>query len=209
MQNVLPSASPLPKICCICCLAASGMPGHVEFQQFERDRDTGRAVAGQACGFGCHFLGGDLAVAIGVGIAAASGQQDRRGERRGVDQAHRISPSSQAAGPRYRSRLTGAGRAANACPSHRPGRIGTSAHCFAATVRHMSPMAELVIRRGLEEPDTSAAFVPHKPQRPEKALGGRKFELVSDYQPSGDQPARDRRAARGGGAARRPRCCSG
>ena len=40
-------------------------------------------------------------------------------------------------------------------------------------------MAELVIRRGLEEPDTSAAFVPHKPQRPEKTLAGKPFELVS------------------------------
>jgi excinuclease ABC subunit B len=49
-------------------------------------------------------------------------------------------------------------------------------------------MAELVIRRGLEEPDTSGSFTPHKPQRPEKALGGRKFTLVSDYQPAGDQP---------------------
>jgi excinuclease ABC subunit B len=49
-------------------------------------------------------------------------------------------------------------------------------------------MAELVIRRGLEEPDTSANFTPHKPQRPEKAMGGRSFELVSDYQPAGDQP---------------------
>jgi excinuclease ABC subunit B len=49
-------------------------------------------------------------------------------------------------------------------------------------------MAELVIRRGLEEPDTSAGFTPHKPQRPEKAMGGRRFELVSDYQPAGDQP---------------------
>ena len=49
-------------------------------------------------------------------------------------------------------------------------------------------MAELVIRRGLEEPDTSGGFKPHKPQRPEKSMGGRKFELVSDYQPAGDQP---------------------
>ena len=49
-------------------------------------------------------------------------------------------------------------------------------------------MAELVIRRGLEEPDTSGAFIPHKPARPEKSDGGRRFELVSDYQPSGDQP---------------------
>lgn len=53
---------------------------------------------------------------------------------------------------------------------------------------HIRTMAELVIRRGLEEPDTSAAFIPHKPQRPEKALGGRKFKLVSDYEPAGDQP---------------------
>ena len=49
-------------------------------------------------------------------------------------------------------------------------------------------MAELVIRRGLEEPDTTGEFVPHKPARPEKSMGGRKFKLVSDYTPSGDQP---------------------
>jgi excinuclease ABC subunit B len=55
-------------------------------------------------------------------------------------------------------------------------------------VPHMFAMAELVIRRGLEEPVTSENFVPHKPLRPEKSMGGRRFELVSDYQPSGDQP---------------------
>ena len=49
-------------------------------------------------------------------------------------------------------------------------------------------MAELVIRRGLAEPDTTGGFVPHKPQRPEKTLGGRAFTLASDYQPAGDQP---------------------
>ena len=49
-------------------------------------------------------------------------------------------------------------------------------------------MAELVIRRGLEEPDTSSTFVPHKPQRPEKVEGGKAFRIVSEYQPSGDQP---------------------
>ncbi len=49
-------------------------------------------------------------------------------------------------------------------------------------------MAELVIRRGLEEPDTSDRFVPHKPVRPEKSMGGRRFELISEYTPSGDQP---------------------
>nr|WP_166174947.1 excinuclease ABC subunit UvrB [Altererythrobacter segetis] len=49
-------------------------------------------------------------------------------------------------------------------------------------------MAELVIRRGLEEPDTSGTFKPHKPARPEKVMGGRPFVLESDYQPAGDQP---------------------
>jgi excinuclease ABC subunit B len=31
-------------------------------------------------------------------------------------------------------------------------------------------------------------FVPHRPVRPEKSEGGRKFKLVSEYQPAGDQP---------------------
>ena len=49
-------------------------------------------------------------------------------------------------------------------------------------------MAELVIRRGLEEPDTSGTFVPHKPQRPDKVEGGKPFRIVSEYSPAGDQP---------------------
>ena len=52
----------------------------------------------------------------------------------------------------------------------------------------MPRMAELVIRRGLEEPDTTGEFTPHKPARPEKSLPGKKFKLVSDYEPDGDQP---------------------
>ncbi len=49
-------------------------------------------------------------------------------------------------------------------------------------------MAELVIRRGLAEPDTSGTFVPHRPARPDKVEGGRPFKVVSGYQPAGDQP---------------------
>ena len=49
-------------------------------------------------------------------------------------------------------------------------------------------MTELVIRRGLAEPGTSGHFVPHKPARPEKTDGGRPFRIVSEYEPSGDQP---------------------
>ena len=55
-------------------------------------------------------------------------------------------------------------------------------------LRISAAMAELVIRRGLEEPETDGNFVPHKPVRPEKAEGGRAFKLVSEYTPSGDQP---------------------
>ena len=44
------------------------------------------------------------------------------------------------------------------------------------------------IRTSLAEPETGEAVVPHKPARPEKHEGGRAFQLVSDYEPAGDQP---------------------
>jgi len=44
------------------------------------------------------------------------------------------------------------------------------------------------IRTNLAEPETGQSFVPHRPQRPEKVEGGKAFKLVSDYEPSGDQP---------------------
>ncbi len=47
----------------------------------------------------------------------------------------------------------------------------------------------IAIRTSLSEPETGPSFTPHRPQRPEKAEGGKRFEIVSDYQPSGDQPA--------------------
>ena len=34
----------------------------------------------------------------------------------------------------------------------------------------------------------AATFVPHRPARPAKSEGGKKFKLVSEYQPAGDQP---------------------
>ena len=49
-------------------------------------------------------------------------------------------------------------------------------------------MAQLVIRRGLDEPDTGADFTPHRPARPDKSMGGIPFTLVSEYEPAGDQP---------------------
>lgn len=44
------------------------------------------------------------------------------------------------------------------------------------------------IRTSLAEPETGQAFVPHRPNRPDKAEGGKPFRIVSDYEPSGDQP---------------------
>ncbi|MFT3976758.1 MAG: excinuclease ABC subunit UvrB [Sphingomonas bacterium] len=44
------------------------------------------------------------------------------------------------------------------------------------------------IRTSLAEPETGESFVPHRPQRPEKVEGGKPFKLVSEYEPSGDQP---------------------
>ncbi len=57
------------------------------------------------------------------------------------------------------------------------------------------------IRTSLAEPETGQAFVPHRPNRPEKAEGGKAFKIVSEYEPSGDQPtaiAELVEAARGG-----------
>ncbi|MDR6834712.1 MULTISPECIES: excinuclease ABC subunit UvrB [unclassified Sphingopyxis] len=44
------------------------------------------------------------------------------------------------------------------------------------------------IRTSLDEIDTAEGYVPHRPTRPDKVEGGKRFELVSDYEPAGDQP---------------------
>jgi excinuclease ABC subunit B len=44
------------------------------------------------------------------------------------------------------------------------------------------------IRTNLSEPETGDTFVPHRPARPDKVEGGKRFTLVSEYEPSGDQP---------------------
>ncbi len=46
----------------------------------------------------------------------------------------------------------------------------------------------IAIRTSLDELPLAPDFVAHRPQRPEKSEGGRRFELVSDYAPAGDQP---------------------
>ncbi|WP_265569864.1 excinuclease ABC subunit UvrB [Sphingomicrobium nitratireducens] len=53
------------------------------------------------------------------------------------------------------------------------------------------------IRTTLQEPETGESFVPHRPARPDKAEGGRKFVLQSDYEPAGDQPTAIREIVEG------------
>jgi excinuclease ABC subunit B len=45
------------------------------------------------------------------------------------------------------------------------------------------------IRTSLAEPETGQSFVPHRPNRPDKSEGGKRFRIASDYDPAGDQPA--------------------
>ncbi len=52
---------------------------------------------------------------------------------------------------------------------------------------HIAIMA-IQIRTSLAEPEAQPMFMPHRPERPEKSEGGKAFRLVSDYEPSGDQP---------------------
>ncbi|MGB7406745.1 MAG: excinuclease ABC subunit UvrB [Pacificimonas sp.] len=49
-------------------------------------------------------------------------------------------------------------------------------------------MAEIAIRTSVTDPQNMPAFTPHRPERGEKSEGGQPFELVSDFEPSGDQP---------------------
>jgi excinuclease ABC subunit B len=44
------------------------------------------------------------------------------------------------------------------------------------------------IRTSLAEPEPAEGFVPHRPARPDKAEGGKAFKIVSEFEPSGDQP---------------------
>ncbi len=47
-----------------------------------------------------------------------------------------------------------------------------------------------------------ANWTPHRPERPEKSEGGRKFQVVSEYEPTGDQPAAIRELVESAGSER-------
>ncbi|MBN9544363.1 MAG: excinuclease ABC subunit UvrB [Alphaproteobacteria bacterium] len=66
---------------------------------------------------------------------------------------------------------------------------------FAAAVQEGPSLAEAAnmdpayLAPPLAAMTAGGTFVPHRPARPEKSEGGKKFKLVSEYKPAGDQPA--------------------
>ena len=56
-----------------------------------------------------------------------------------------------------------------------------------ASASYIATMS-IQIRTSLAEPETGENFVPHRPARPPKVEGGKRFKVVSDYQAAGDQP---------------------
>ncbi|MBV9550552.1 MAG: DEAD/DEAH box helicase family protein, partial [Alphaproteobacteria bacterium] len=61
---------------------------------------------------------------------------------------------------------------------------------FAAAIAAAAPIAAdpHIDPAYLATPISQPVFTPHRPARPQKSEGGKKFKLVSEYQPAGDQP---------------------
>ena len=76
----------------------------------------------------------------------------------------------------------------------RPGKASDNAAKFEAAVQAGPSLAEAAnidpayLAPPLAAMTAGGTFIPHRPARPEKSEGGRKFKLVSEYQPAGDQP---------------------
>ncbi|KAK0349458.1 hypothetical protein LTR94_033047, partial [Friedmanniomyces endolithicus] len=73
--------------------------------------------------------------------------------------------------------------------ANRSQRLSPSTIVARAAMFPIFPHMAIQIRTSLAEPETGVSFIPHRPSRPEKAEGGKRFELVTDYTASGDQPA--------------------
>ena len=82
-------------------------------------------------------------------------------------------------------RSRGKGRSAKASENSAKFAAAVEAGPSLADAAHMDP-ADLA--PPLAAMTAGGTFVPHRPARPEKSEGGKKFKLVSEYQPAGDQP---------------------
>src|SRR5579884_2726115 len=79
-------------------------------------------------------------------------------------------------------------------PRVRKGRGSDNAAKFRAAVQAAPSIAEAAnidpayLAPPLAALSAGCTFVPHRPVRPEKSEGGKKYKLVSDYKPACDQP---------------------
>jgi excinuclease ABC subunit B len=108
----------------------------------------------------------------------------RRGDAgRGVAEDDAPAPPAR---PSFRApddKRQGTGKAkgkAAAEPAHPFGMTGASA---------TAESLQALLVAGDPNIKTGAAWTPHRPSRPDKSEGGIRFELVSEYEPKGDQPA--------------------
>src|SRR5215813_6680449 len=76
----------------------------------------------------------------------------------------------------------------------RSGKASENSAKFAAAVQAGPSLAEAAhmdpayLAPPLAAMTAGGTFVPHRPPRPPKSEGGKKFKLVSEYKPAGDQP---------------------
>jgi len=67
-------------------------------------------------------------------------------------------------------------------------KFGLAAQDSSAGVQATLDSLDELLRLGDPHLRDKAAWAPHRPERPQKSEGGVKFELVSEYEPCGDQP---------------------
>ncbi len=75
-------------------------------------------------------------------------------------------------------------------PKSRKPRSAKSVSAAAARLRAKADAVEIAAAPAIDpayESTPISSFVPHRPARPEKSEGGKRFKLVSDYEPAGDQ----------------------
>ena len=76
-------------------------------------------------------------------------------------------------------------------PRKGKGKVSAKAEANTAKFQAAAGMVEVAAAPAIDpayESMPMAQFVPHRPARPEKSEGGKKFKLVSEYEPAGDQP---------------------
>ena len=95
--------------------------------------------------------------------------------------------------------LDGDGETLDPAVSRKPGRRARDETTFPSSSGVSATVAALssLLESGNPLFKNGKQWIPHRPPRPEKSEGGIRFELVSEYQPSGDQPTAIRELVEG------------